>query len=34
MLNCSTLNPTKIINDFIPTSFVEELKEKTKKNQY
>ena len=32
MLNCSTLNPTKIINDFIPTSFVEELKEKLKES--
>ena len=32
MLNCSTLNQTKIINDFIPTSFVEELKEKLKES--
>ena len=32
MLNCSTLNPTKTINDFIPTSFVEELKEKLKES--
>ena len=32
MLNCSTLNPTKTINDFISTSFVEELKEKLKES--
>ena len=32
MLNCSTLSPTKTINDFIPTSFVEELKEKLKES--
>lgn len=30
MLNCPTLNPEKNINDFIPSSFVLELKEKLK----
>ena len=30
MLNCHTLNPRKNINDFIPSSFVLELKEKLK----